>query len=59
MTNKEIIRGLYESFASGDIAAVTAAFADDIAWTEADGFPPGRHLQWPTSCRRERFHAAR
>ena len=24
---------------SGDVAAVTAAFADDIAWTEADGFP--------------------
>lgn len=39
MSNKEIIRGLYESFASGDVAAVTAAFADDIAWTEADGFP--------------------
>ena len=37
--NKEIARGMYESFASGDVAAVTAAFADDIAWTEADGFP--------------------
>ena len=30
---------MYESFASGDIAAVTSALADDIAWTEADGFP--------------------
>ncbi len=39
MTNKEIIQELYANFASGDIAAVTAAFADDIAWTEADGFP--------------------
>jgi ketosteroid isomerase-like protein len=39
MTSKELIQGLYESFASGDIAAVTAAFADEIAWTEADGFP--------------------
>lgn len=39
MTNKEIIRGLYESFASGDVAAVTAAFADEFAWIEADGFP--------------------
>lgn len=39
MTNKEIIKGLYESFAAGDVAAVTAAFADDITWTEADGFP--------------------
>ena len=39
MTNKEIIQGLYESFASGDVAAVAAAFDDDISWTEADGFP--------------------
>lgn len=39
MTNKEIIQGLYKSFASGDVASVTAGFADDIAWTEADGFP--------------------
>ena len=39
MTNKEIIQGIYDSFASGDIAAVTAALAYDISWTEADGFP--------------------
>lgn len=39
MTNKEIIQALYQSFASGDIEAVTATFSDDIAWTEADGFP--------------------
>ena len=39
MTNKAIIQGLYQSFASGDIQAVTAAFTDDIEWTEADGFP--------------------
>ena len=39
MTNKAIIQGLYQSFASGDIQAVTAAFSDDIEWTEADGFP--------------------
>ena len=39
MTNKEIIEGLYQSFASGDVAAVTAVFAEDIEWTEADGFP--------------------
>lgn len=39
MTNKEIIRRLYESFASGDITAVTATFHDEITWTEADGFP--------------------
>jgi ketosteroid isomerase-like protein len=39
MTNKEIIRQLYQSFASGDVPAVTAKFADGITWTEADGFP--------------------
>jgi len=39
VTNKAIIQELYQSFASGDIQAVTAAFADDIEWTEADGFP--------------------
>ncbi len=39
MTNKEIIRELYESFANGDVAAVTAQFDDEISWTEADGFP--------------------
>jgi len=39
MNNKEIIQSMYNSFASGDVAAVTAAFADDISWTEADGFP--------------------
>ena len=39
VTNKEIIGQLYQSFASGDVPAVTAKFADDITWTEADGFP--------------------
>ncbi len=39
MTNKEIIQGLYDSFATGDVPAVLAAFADDIEWKEADGFP--------------------
>ena len=39
MTNKAIIQQLYKSFASGDIQAVTATFADNIEWTEADGFP--------------------
>lgn len=39
MGNKAIVQKLYESFAAGDVPAVVAAFADDIAWTEADGFP--------------------
>lgn len=39
MNNKEIVQSIYKSLASGDVAAVTALFADDISWTEADGFP--------------------
>ena len=39
MFNREIVQAMYAGFAAGDVAAVVAAFADDIAWTEADGFP--------------------
>jgi ketosteroid isomerase-like protein len=38
-TNKEIIENAYASFAAGDIPAALGAMADDIQWTEADGFP--------------------
>jgi len=39
--NLEIVRGIYESFARGDVPAVLAALAPDIRWTEAEGFPYG------------------
>lgn len=39
MTNKEIVQGIYQAFATGDVPAVLGAFADDISWTESDGFP--------------------
>jgi len=42
MTNKAIIQGIYQGFATGDIQAVTAAFADDIKWTEAGSPVRGR-----------------
>ena len=38
-TNKEIVENAYASFASGDVPAALGAMADDIQWTEADGFP--------------------
>jgi ketosteroid isomerase-like protein len=38
-TNKEIIENAYASFATGDVPAALGAMADDIRWTEADGFP--------------------
>ena len=41
MGNSEIIKGLYEAFAKGDVPAVLGTFAPDISWTEAAGFPYG------------------
>ena len=38
-TNKEIIEGAYASFAQGDVPAALGVMADDIQWTEAEGFP--------------------
>ena len=37
--NKEFIENIYGCFAVGDVPAVLGAMADDIQWTEADGFP--------------------
>ena len=38
-TNKDIVEGVYASFVQGDVPSVLGAMADDIQWTEADGFP--------------------
>jgi hypothetical protein len=38
-TNKEIVESIYASFANGDVPAVLGVMAEDIQWTEADGFP--------------------
>lgn len=38
-SNKDIVEDAYASFAQGDVPAVLGAMADDIRWTEADGFP--------------------
>ena len=40
-TNKDIIEQAYASFAAGDVPAALAAFADDIEWSEPDGYPLG------------------
>lgn len=37
--NVKIIQGLYDAFAAGDMQSIATAFASDISWTEADGFP--------------------
>jgi ketosteroid isomerase-like protein len=40
-TNREIIEKAYASFAAGDVPAALAAFADDIEWSEPEGYPLG------------------
>lgn len=39
----QIIRGLYDSFAKGDIPAVLGAMDADIVWNEAENFPYADH----------------
>jgi uncharacterized protein len=38
-TNKDIVAGVYASFATGDVPAVLEIMDDRIEWNEADGFP--------------------
>jgi len=38
MTNGEIIKGVYEAFATGNVPAVLGAFDAEMSWTEAEGF---------------------
>ena len=37
--NVALIRGIYDGFAAGDVAAVLGAMSPDIVWNEADNFP--------------------
>ena len=37
--NDKIISSLYAAFAQGDVPTVLGAFAPDVRWTEAEGFP--------------------
>jgi uncharacterized protein len=37
--NSQVIRGLYEAFAKGDIPGVLGAMAPGIVWNEAENFP--------------------
>lgn len=39
MTNLQTIQALYAGFATGDMPAILANMAPDIAWTEAEGYP--------------------
>lgn len=41
MTNLNVVQGVYEAFAEGNIPGVLGILNPDIAWTEAVGFPYG------------------
>jgi uncharacterized protein len=38
-TNVDLIRGLYNAFAAGDIVGVLGPMSPDIVWNEAENFP--------------------
>lgn len=40
-TAQSEVRQIYSAFERGDVAAVLAALAPDVRWTEAEGFPHG------------------
>ena len=41
MNNGEIIKGLYDDFAKGNVPGVLGAMDANISWTEAEGFMYG------------------
>lgn len=42
-TNTNIIQGIYENFAKGDVPAVLAALDPKVEWNEAEGFIYGNN----------------
>ena len=40
-SNLDVVRGVYQAFAVGDIPSVLSAFSPAIHWTEAEGGPYG------------------
>ncbi len=49
MSNGEIIKGLYDNFATGNIPGVLGAMDENIAWTEAEGFIYGGTYTGPNA----------
>lgn len=49
MRDGEIIRGLYDKFATGDVPGVLGAFDPEIEWNEAEGFMYGGTYNGPTA----------
>jgi len=49
MSNVTAVQGLYEAFSRGDVPTVIGFLDDDIAWTEAEGFPYSGTYHGPNS----------
>ena len=47
MTDGEIIKGLYDAFAKGDVPVVLGAMSPGIVWDEAEGFMYGGRYHGP------------
>ncbi len=37
--NVDVVRGMYEAFARGDVSGVLGSMSPDIVWNEAENFP--------------------
>jgi ketosteroid isomerase-like protein len=59
MTNVEVVRAFHEAVARGDLDAAMALLADDIAWTEAEGFPYAGTKVGPAAVREQVFERLR
>ncbi len=49
MTNGEIISGVYDAFAKGDVPTVLGAMDANIQWIEAEGFMYGGTFTGPSA----------
>ena len=49
MSNGEIIKGLYDDFATGNVPGVLGAMDANISWTEAEGFMYGGTYVGPSA----------
>ena len=47
LSNLNSVKAVYEAFATGDIPRALGSFSQDIAWTEAEGFPYGGTYHGP------------
>jgi hypothetical protein len=55
MTNVEIVNAFHDAIAHGEVDAALAYLADDVAWTEAEGFPYAGTKVGPQAVKEEVF----